>query len=293
MPWAYQGNADGVIADSRDWLGATSAEIVRNVTVGYTNSAGRFYPGMAQSTPDKPAVLGFHDTTPETNGALQGIVDWMNTNHFCTAPLRANTTGGVVPPPAPAEPTAGNLVVNPSLESMWAPGNVGGFPRDLPNCFMTAGYGTPGVKATFTATTDPSLAHSGNVAENVTVANWANGDSKLVIVQRGQGTSTSNSCTPAATPGRTYTTWVWYKGSWSGYGASTDQTKVGIVAYYRNSSNQWITWASSPLVPPSSSWNLASFTTPALPSGATAVSFGLAIAGNGSLTTDDYAMIAN
>ena len=34
----------------------------------------------------------------------------------------------------------------------------------------------------------------------------------------------------------------------------------------------------------------ASFTTPALPSGATAIRFGLSLFRNGTLTTDDYAM---
>ena len=40
-------------------------------------------------------------------------------------------------------------------------------------------------------------------------------------------------------------------------------------------------------------WNLASFTSAALPAGAQAVSFGLALQGNGTLITDDYAMVGN
>jgi hypothetical protein len=47
---------------------------------------------------------------------------------------------------------------------------------------------------------------------------------------------------------------------------------------------------SSPLQPPSATWNLASVKTPPLPAGATGVSFGLAIQGIGTLITDDYAL---
>jgi hypothetical protein len=289
-----------VVSDSRDWLGASTAQIVQNVTVGYTDNTQnppRFYPGMAQSTPDAPAILAFHDGggyAPTTLAALQPIVDWMNTNNFCSAPVRASATGGLVPAPAKPEPATGNLVVNPSLETLWG-SNGNGFSPTMAKCFDKGGYGTPGTSAAFTTTTNPALAHTGNDAQNVTVSGWTSGDSKFIIVQRGVSTGTGAACTPnaSANQGHTYTVWVWYKGTWPGYGASTDTTKVGFVVYYRNSSDAWITWASSPLIPPSSGWSLASFTTPPLPAGATGVSFGLAIAGNGNLTTDDYAMVAN
>ena len=39
-----------------------------------------------------------------------------------------------------------------------------------------------------------------------------------------------------------------------------------------------------------SSWTQANWTTPAVPSGATGLSFGLNLAAAGSLTTDDYAL---
>ncbi len=38
-------------------------------------------------------------------------------------------------------------------------------------------------------------------------------------------------------------------------------------------------------------WAQASFTTPALPAGATHISFGLALSAVGTLVTDDYALI--
>jgi hypothetical protein len=99
------------------------------------------------------------------------------------------------------------------------------------------------------------------------------------------------SCLAAVTPGKTYSMWAWYKGSWPVYGLSP--TKVSIATYYRNAAGSWVFWQSSPLFAPSSAWTLASFTSAPLPAAATAISFGLAIAGPGSLTTDDYALAAN
>jgi peptidoglycan/xylan/chitin deacetylase (PgdA/CDA1 family) len=49
-------------------------------------------------------------------------------------------------------------------------------------------------------------------------------------------------------------------------------------------------WTSSPWLAASGSYVQASFTTPVLPAGATAISFDLNLFGNGTLTTDDYAM---
>jgi PKD repeat protein len=297
-PWAYQYNADGPVIDTKDWEGATVAQIVQRATVGFTNSAGRFYPGMA----DKAIIL-FHDgqTDPTLNSiqALQPIVDYMNEHHFCaTTDVRANATGGLVPPPAPAYPSTGNLVVNPSLETLWAPGQS--VASTVPDCFEPNNNS----KATVVWSTT-SDAHTGVVAEKVVVTNWTGDDSKLVVVQRGLDTATANRCNPPVTVGKSYTTWVHYKGTWPGYGASTDTTKVGIVTYYRIGANAacptggtaspsgWCYWQSSPLVPPSSTWNLASFTTAPLPAEATAVSFGLGIKGNGTLITDDYALVEN
>jgi hypothetical protein len=146
---------------------------------------------------------------------------------------------------------------------------------------MTAGWGTH--TTVYGTTTD---SHTGAVATTLTVSNWVSGDSKWLIVQRGQGTDSSNSYTPAAQPGHTYNMWVYYKGVWSG-------SSAGITAYYRDANNVWQYWTSGFLASPSDSWNLSNFTTPPLPAGATAVSFGMSLTGNGTLTTDDYAMTVN
>ena len=89
-------------------------------------------------------------------------------------------------------------------------------------------------------------------------------------------------------PASTYGLWVHYRGRWAHVGA--DATKVSLVAYYRDPSGEWQYWATGPLVAPSRTWTLAQFDTPPLPSGARAISFGVAIKGAGVLAVDDFAM---
>jgi len=224
---------------------------------------------------------GEDQTTLNTLQALQAIVDYMNANHLCsTDAIRGDATGGVVPAPAPPEPTTGNLVQNPSLELLRAVKS----PAAEPLCFQQGGATVAGNAASWTLTSD---AHSGAVAERVDVTNWTAGDRKLVLTQR----QAEQSCLAAVLPGRTYSMWAWYKGDWAFSGVVP--TKVSIATYYRNAAGSWIYWQASPLLAPTSAWTLASFTSTALPAGATAISFGLAIQGPGTVTTDDYALAVN
>jgi peptidoglycan/xylan/chitin deacetylase (PgdA/CDA1 family) len=275
MSW---GTPTGNIVDSQDWTGISPSQIASNVINGYTKN-GYFYPGIKANS-----IVGMHDgeydTTLNTIQALQPIVDYMNSQHLCsTNVIRPDATGGIVPPPAPPEPTTGNLVQNPSLEMLKSGG-----PAAEPVCFQQAGANVASNVATWSITSD---AHSGTVAENVNVTSWTAGDRKLVLTQR----QSEASCLASVTPGHTYSMWVWYKGNWPYQGSSP--TKVSIATYYKNSSGVWTYWQGSPLVAPTSDWTLAYFRTAALPAGATAVSYGLAISGVGSLTTDDYAMAMN
>src|SRR5260370_7476290 len=132
-PYALQGSAGGVIADSRDWAGVSTDQIVQNVTVGYTSASGRFYPGMQQSTPSQPAILAFHATTGTTlYNPLQPTLDWMNANRFCTTrTMRPDATGGPVAPPPIAQPASG-LVVNPPVETARPAGNARSPPPPSP-----------------------------------------------------------------------------------------------------------------------------------------------------------------
>jgi peptidoglycan/xylan/chitin deacetylase (PgdA/CDA1 family) len=157
----------------------------------------------------------------------------------------------------------GNMLTNASLETA-----TGG---STPDCWQLGGTGTNSY--TWSRT---SNAHSGSWAENVTISSYTSGDRKLVPSQA------ANACSPRITPGSTYHLSAWYQSTATAH----------IVAYYQNSSGSWVYWTQSPAFAASSSWAQASWTTPALPAGAVAFSFGVNIAATGSLTTDDYTMTA-
>lgn len=175
--------------------------------------------------------------------------------------------GGAVKPavkaaPLPTEP--GNMVVNPSLESVGA--------VNVPACFLRGGMGdnTP-------TWTRVSPGRIGAYAQRLQVTNYTTGDRKLVTSQ------SSVSCAPAATPGKSYRVQVYYNGSWG-----TESSSARMVVYYRDSAGVWKYWRSGPPQPTSTAWRLATLDTPAVPAGATALSYGLALIGPGTLTTDDY-----
>lgn len=172
--------------------------------------------------------------------------------------------GGAVKPvvTAPYPPT-GQGLVNPSLETA---GN-GGFPY----CWTPGGWGTNTV--TWTRTND---AHTGLWAQRLDVTAYTSGDAKLLP------NLDLGACSPSVTPGKSYTVGTWYK--------STGTTQFAL--YYRNSSGAWAYWTSSPWLATAATWTQATWTTPATPSDATGVSFGLALISVGSLTTDDYSFVA-
>lgn len=276
MPWGTN------IVDSQDWVTGTDvATVVARVTQGYRQPNGVSKPGITADS-----IIAMHDgLDPESNitvQALQPIVDYMNAHHLCSAAtIRQDATGGAVPPPAPPEPTTGNLVSNPSLETLRTANPA---VTAEPLCFQQGGASVASNTATWSLTSD---AHSGSVAERVDVANWTAGDRKIVPTQR----ASEASCLAPVIPGKSYSMWAWYKGQWPYVGAAP--TKVSIATYYRNAFGTWVYWQGSTLVSPTSTWNLANWVSAPLPAGATAISFGLAISGIGSLTTDDYALAMN
>jgi hypothetical protein len=90
----------------------------------------------------------------------------------------------------------------------------------------------------------------------------------------------AGSCAPPAIAGHSYSLRVWY----------TSSAAAQFSVYYRDAAGTWVYWTSSPWLAASASYTQGSFTTPVLPPGATAVSFGLGLFNDGTLTTDDYAM---
>ena len=169
--------------------------------------------------------------------------------------------GGSVKPAvtAPAPPAVAGALTNASLETAVTPG--------VPNCWSAYAYGT-----NTPAYTETSPGHTGNVAETITMTGYTNGDAKLMP------TFDTGGCSPAATAGHSYQLGAWYK--------STGVTQFEV--YYRTATGAFVYWTSSPYFAAATAWTQALWTTPALPAGATGISFGLNILGNGTLTTDDY-----
>ncbi|GAB2733475.1 polysaccharide deacetylase family protein [Arthrobacter bambusae] len=202
-------------------------------------------------------------TTPPLPTGASGISFGLNlfSNGTLTTDDYEMFDVGTPPPPPPPPPAGGNLVQNPSLETA----GTGPFPQ----CWQAGGYGTN--TATFSTV---ATAHTGTKAEKLTITGYSSGDAKLLP------TLDASTCPPAAVAGHTYSVRVWY--------TSTAVTQFAL--YYRDASNNWVYWTSGPWLAAASTYTQASFTTPALPAGATAISFGLSLFSNGSVTTDDYAM---
>ena len=170
--------------------------------------------------------------------------------------------GGSFKPAVPGPPPTGSSLQNPSLEN---PSNG----EEPPTCWQQGGFGSN--TASFTRTSE---AHSGAWAGRLTVSNYESGDAK-VLVRQDEG-----ECAPEVTPGRAYTLGSWYKSS----------THMSLVAFYRDQVGAWHFLATSPNFPATSSWTDAQWTTPAMPSTATAISFGPDLESNGSVTFDDLSL---
>lgn len=164
-----------------------------------------------------------------------------------------------VPPRAPAAPGV-NGVVNPSLETTDAT-------TTFPSCFQAGGWGTN--SPTWSAATP---GRTGSKAEQLALTGYSSGDAKLLPVLDLQ------TCAPSVTPGTAYDVSTWF--------TSTGTSQFAL--YYRDASYTWFYWTSGPWVAASSTWSQATFTTPPVPAGATAITFGLALISNGTLVTDDY-----
>lgn len=175
--------------------------------------------------------------------------------------------GGTVQPLTPApepetRPETGNLLVNPGLEEA-GPDGVN------PRCWQAGGWGQN--SPTFAR---EGHARTGEAAAAIVMSGYVDGDAKLLPMMD------LGACSPTVRPGETYELSGWYQSS----------RATQFEVYTRNAAGGWSYWTSSPSFPASSSWSKASLRTPEIPAGATALSFGLNIAGDGRLATDDYAM---
>lgn len=196
---------------------------------------------------------------------FQSFITWLAARPSTTI---VKTVDGVIggqlnpaPPVTPPGPGTGELQ-NPGLE-------VDSNANNIPDCWQQAGFGTN--TGTFTRTSD---AHSGSWAERIDISSYTDGAKRLVVLQDG------GACSPAISAGDTATISVWYKST----------ATVRFSVFYRDSTDTWRSWNTSPSFPAAAAYTQATYTTPALPSGAIGISWGLNLQAVGSLTSDDYAM---
>jgi hypothetical protein len=158
---------------------------------------------------------------------------------------------------------ASTLVVNPSFETGWTSSTSA-------TCWQIGGVGSG------SATLSPSsTAHSGSLAAKLTITSLSSGGNRKVVIDQ-----QSASCAPAVSIGHKYAVSAWYRSS----------AALLMVVYYRDSGGAWHWWAQSPRWGSSSSWRQMSFTTAAVPAGATALSFGPSLSSTGWMLVDDAAM---
>lgn len=201
------------------------------------------------------------ETYSVSQETLSAFLAWLQPRAALGTTVRtvAQVLGGGSPPPPPP---ASDLQ-NPSLE---ADANS----DQVPDCWQLGGFGTN--TFTWSRTND---AHSGNFAERLQITSLSSGDRKLVTHQR------EPACAPSAQAGQTKTLRAWYK----------SDRPVYWVAYYQNSSGAWIWWAQSPALPANAAYVQAVWTTPAVPSGVTKLSFGLSLRQPGTVTMDDFSLV--
>lgn len=180
-------------------------------------------------------------------------------------PVVLDTGGGSdpepTPSPSPSPSPSANLVVNGDLED-------GG---ETPTCFTRYGWGDHQAQWMLT-----DAAHSGGRAQQLTVSGYASGDRKLMM-------SADEACAPAVAPGERYDLSVWYMST----------TNLTSITLFRHSAAGWTYWTDLDALTTADAWTEATVTTPPVPDGTDRIMWGVSLFGDGTLTTDDYAMSAH
>jgi len=168
--------------------------------------------------------------------------------------------GSGPPPPAPV---GQNALVNPLLQT---PDGSGANPY----CWAQSGFGTN----TPTWSWSPTGGQTGG-QETITMTSWTDGDAKLTQP------FDSGNCAPTVVSGDKYSISLYYKST----------VPVFITIYTRTTSGTWGYWTQSASFPASSDWTQATFTTADIPAGVNGLSFGMTIAGTGTLSTSNYSLV--
>jgi peptidoglycan/xylan/chitin deacetylase (PgdA/CDA1 family) len=253
----------------------TLADIQTLVTQAQANGGGWVQLTFHHIGTGIDPVSGVKDPLTVSTDVFNQFADWLANQEATntTNPVQVKTVKEVINQPtkaviagpaAPAPQTTGNLIKNPSLETPGLNGSL------LPRCWQGGGYGTN--TRTF-SNVSPGHAGTATAAQQLVVSGYATGDGKL-LPQLDTG-----ECAPSATPGHVYEAKAWYKA----VGGVTQ-----FDAHYRTAQGAWVYWTSSPWFAASDTWVQAKWDTPAVPADATAISIGLNLFANGTLTTDDY-----
>jgi peptidoglycan/xylan/chitin deacetylase (PgdA/CDA1 family) len=253
----------------------TLADIQTLVTQAQANGGGWVQLTFHHIGTGIDPVSGVKDPLTVSTEVFNQFADWLANQEATntTNPVQVKTVKEVINQPtkaviagpaAPAPQTTGNLIKNPSLETPGLNGSL------LPRCWQGGGYGTN--TRTF-SNVSPGHAGTATAAQQLVVSGYATGDGKL-LPQLDTG-----ECAPSATPGHVYEAKAWYKA----VGGVTQ-----FDAHYRTAQGAWVYWTSSPWFAASDTWVQAKWDTPAVPADATAISIGLNLFANGTLTTDDY-----
>lgn len=205
-----------------------------------------------------------------TLGQLRQVLSWLQSQKKYNVQVKTmrQVIGGPVRPavagPAPRRlpyPGVANSKLVKTTTTKQGP---------LPVCFQRASYGRNSTSFSYS----PAGGPNGDPTETVRVTKWASGGAKLLPVMD------LGACSPTVTGGRQYTVGVWYK--------SSNPTQIEI--YCRNQLGDWFYWTTSPGFAATDSWKQASFTTPFVPAGITAMSFGLTANGNITITSTAYSI---
>jgi Polysaccharide deacetylase len=171
----------------------------------------------------------------------------------------------VTAPAAPPAPIGTNALVNPTLTTAdtVTPSN--------PECWAQESYGTntPAFKWSTTG------GEGGGGMETITMSNLSSGDAKLVQ------TFDLGQCAPSVVDGDTEQLSTYYEST----------APVFFTVYQRNADGIWSYLTQSPTFAPASGWTQATWLTPPIPAGVTAISYGMTIPSNGTLSTSDYSMV--
>jgi VCBS repeat-containing protein len=202
-----------------------------------------------------------------TAQTLTNFLTWLKARESQGTYVRTvhQVMSGNYPPPPPPPPLGPNLIINPSLEVLGA--------NNLPDCWQIGDWGSSA--GTWTRTTD---AYTGGFAEQLWMTAYNNGDRKIMpTMDYGQN---AGGCAPAVEAGENYQLGAYYKSTIPSI----------MVLFYLDANDNWQYLLDGANLPASTDWAKMNYRTGLLPTGAKAVSFGIALQDVGTLITDEYSM---